>query len=174
MARGKGSGSIYQRKDGLWCASIEAGSVDGKRRKKVVTSKDRAVVERKLQELTEGYQPREFKSRPEYMRAAREIATHTPQQWYAKLRSLPKTCRYCDTALNHFNMVKDHMIAIEAGGSDGIDNVQPLCWECNVEKARTPHDQYVFKGTKPRPFRVLPVRCNEYQRVMEKRSAWQR
>lgn len=171
--RGKGAGSLYQRKDGLWCAAIELEPVDGKRRKKVVASKDRNVVEAKLQEWSAGYQPPKFKTRPEYLREARKIATHTPREWSAKVRASSKHCRYCETELHYFNMVKDHMIALEVGGSDGIDNVQPICWECNVEKATTPPDEFVYKGTKPRPFSVLPIRRKEYERVMEKRRARQ-
>lgn len=171
--RGKGSGSLYQRKDGLWCATMEAGSVDGKRRQKVVRSKDRSVVEAKLQEWSAGYQPPKFKTRAEYLREARKKATHTPREWGAKVRESSNLCRYCDTALHHFNMVKDHMVALEVGGDDGIDNVQPICWECNVEKATTPPDEYVYAGTRPRPFRVLPARRKEYDRVMEKRRARQ-
>lgn len=143
---------------------------NGKRRRKVVASKDRAVVVVKLAEAV-GDGPGPTKSRAELMRAAQIIATHTPDEWHKKVRESTKICRYCDAALNHFNMVKDHMIAVEAGGSDGIDNVQPICWECNIEKYVTPHDQYIYKGTKPRPFRVFPIRRPEYDRVMEKRAS---
>lgn len=167
MSKHKG-GSIYQRGDGLWCVAIEVGIVDGKRKRKVITSKDRDKVVAKLAELAVSKPPK--KSRAEYLREARQIATHTPTQWYAKLRTLPDLCRYCDTQLNHFNMVKDHMIALEAGGSDGIDNVQPLCWECNIDKRTTPHDVYVYTGVKPRPFSVFPKRRPEYERVIAKRN----
>jgi integrase len=44
MVRGKGEGGIYQRADGLWAASIELPSHDGKRRRKVITSKSKAKV----------------------------------------------------------------------------------------------------------------------------------
>lgn len=161
-------GTIYQRRDGLWCVAIEAGTVNGKRKRKVITSKDRDKVVAKLEELATPKTPK--KTRAEYLREARAIATHTPSEWYAKLRTLPKICRYCDTALNHFNMVKDHMIALEAGGSDSIDNIQPICWECNVDKRTTPHDEYTYTGSKPRPFSVFPKRRPEYERVMAKRN----
>lgn len=164
-----GAGTIYQRKDGLWCAAINAGTVNGKRKRKVTASKDRAIVEARLAEWTANAES--IRTRAEYMRDARAIATHKPSEWWAKVRSLPKICRYCDTALNQFNMVKDHMIAVEAGGSDGLDNVQPICWECNMEKHITPHDQFVYRGIKPRPFSVLPIRRAEYDRMIEKRKA---
>jgi integrase len=46
--RGKGEGSVYKRDDGLWCASVELPSATGKRRRKVISSKDKATVIRKL------------------------------------------------------------------------------------------------------------------------------
>jgi hypothetical protein len=163
-------GSIYQRsKDNLWCATIELGVIDGKRRKKVVASKDRAVVEAKLLEMNPNIRPVGHRSRAENMRAARAIATHKGSEWHAKVRASPNECRYCDTALNGFNMVKDHMIAVEVGGSDGIDTVQPICWECNFFKAKTPHDQFTYDGPKPRPFTVMPVKRKEWERGLEKR-----
>lgn len=45
MTRGQGEGSLYQRRDGMWCASIELPEgLDGKRRRKVIARKDKAVV----------------------------------------------------------------------------------------------------------------------------------
>ena len=42
--RPKGEGGVYQRADGLWCASVELPSPDGKRRRKVITRKDKGAV----------------------------------------------------------------------------------------------------------------------------------
>jgi integrase len=42
MARGKGEGSIFQRQDGLWAASVDLGrKPDGKRWRKTVYGKTR-------------------------------------------------------------------------------------------------------------------------------------
>jgi integrase len=46
--RGKGEGSVYLRSDGLWCAAVELPPLNGKRRKKIVTSKSKAEVLRKM------------------------------------------------------------------------------------------------------------------------------
>lgn len=46
--RGKGEGSVYQQKDGLWAVAIELPSHDGRRRRKVIRRKEKRAV---LQEL---------------------------------------------------------------------------------------------------------------------------
>mgnify|MGYP003300506436 CR=1 FL=1 len=52
MARGKGEGSLYKQADGLWAASVTLPPGPGnKRRRKVIRSKNKAVVQKKLQDL---------------------------------------------------------------------------------------------------------------------------
>ncbi|CCF85557.1 tyrosine-type recombinase/integrase [Nitrolancea hollandica] len=46
--RGHGEGSIYQRDDGRWCASVNLGYVDGKRKRKDIYGKTRKEVAEKL------------------------------------------------------------------------------------------------------------------------------
>jgi len=47
-------GTVYRRADGLWCAPVELGIIDGKRRKKVFAAKDRdAAVAKRDAYLTE-------------------------------------------------------------------------------------------------------------------------
>ncbi len=46
--RGKGEGSVYQQKDGLWAVAIELPPHDGNRRRKVIRRKEKRAV---LQEL---------------------------------------------------------------------------------------------------------------------------
>ncbi len=46
--RGQGEGAIYQRSDGRWCASVDQGWEDGKRKRKVIYGKTRREVADKL------------------------------------------------------------------------------------------------------------------------------
>ncbi len=46
--RGHGEGSIYQRKDGLWCCQVDLGWIDGKRRRKYLYGKTRREVAEQL------------------------------------------------------------------------------------------------------------------------------
>lgn len=49
--RGSGEGSIYQRADGSWCAMVDLGMVNGKRKRKFVYGQSRKEVTEKLQQL---------------------------------------------------------------------------------------------------------------------------
>jgi integrase len=49
--RGHGEGSVYKREDGAWCASIDLGMVNGKRKRKMVYGKTRKEVAEKLKTL---------------------------------------------------------------------------------------------------------------------------
>jgi len=49
--RGAGEGSIYQRADGSWCAMVDLGMVNGKRKRKFVYGSSRKDVAEKLKQL---------------------------------------------------------------------------------------------------------------------------
>jgi len=70
------------------------------------------------------------RKRSERLSAAREKATHSRQEWEAMLFAFP-TCVRCGSGEQ---IVKDHIVPIYQGGTDGIDNLQPLCMKCNVSK----------------------------------------
>lgn len=46
--RPKGEGAVYQRADGRWCASLDLGIVNGRRKRRVVYGKTESEVKRKL------------------------------------------------------------------------------------------------------------------------------
>lgn len=69
--------------------------------------------------------------RGERLAKARSIARHTNYQWMALLEFHNSQCLKCGT---NENIVKDHIVPIYKGGSDGIDNIQPLCRSCNAGK----------------------------------------
>ena len=62
--------------------------------------------------------------------AARKLAKHTPEQWDALLDLVGRECLRCGADA----YLKDHILPIYLGGSDGIENLQPLCRQCNSAK----------------------------------------
>ena len=69
-------------------------------------------------------------SRSERLKLAREKGTHTQDEW-EEMKDFFGECVKCGKA---DKIVKDHIIPICKGGSDGIDNIQPLCQECQRRK----------------------------------------
>ena len=74
--------------------------------------------------------------RSERLTTAREKGTHTKAEWLA-LKSIFSCCPRCE---GNGEPVKDHIIPIYQGGSDSIDNIQPLCRKCNSQKGAESED----------------------------------
>lgn len=83
-----------------------------------------------MDRMTAARDQRTKKLRRERLSAARAKGTHTVEQWKALQAEFP----YCVRCLCERPTVKDHIIPLYQGGSDHIDNLQPLCGYCNCEK----------------------------------------
>ena len=55
-------------------------------------------------------------------------------EWNAVCARFAFRCAACHQAKA---LTPDHMIPITRGGSDTIDNIQPLCFACNAKKKQT-------------------------------------
>lgn len=66
--------------------------------------------------------------------AARVKGTHTEAQWLGLVAALKCRCVMCGIEIDAAQIQKDHIIPIYQGGSDGIENIQPLCRPCNASK----------------------------------------
>lgn len=70
--------------------------------------------------------------RKERMAKARLLGRHTPEQWNALQAEFGGHCVRCWTT--DYGLERDHIIPIYQGGSDGIENIQPVCPPCNRQK----------------------------------------
>lgn len=57
--------------------------------------------------------------------------SHTLEEWEEVKKHHGYRCVYCGT---DENITKDHIIPLTKGGTDYIDNIQPLCHNCNSSK----------------------------------------
>lgn len=98
---------------------------------------------------------------------AREKGTHTSHEWATLKDICGQLCLRCESRTD---LVKDHITPIYQGGSDSIENIQPLCRSCNSSKGpeaidyrpkdwmerlrnacKTPADNYKTPAPSPTP-----------------------
>lgn len=70
--------------------------------------------------------------RNQRMRLAKLLGTHKKEQWEALKAEFGNRCVRCGT--DEYNVERDHITPIYQGGSDSIENIQPLCARCNCSK----------------------------------------
>lgn len=61
--------------------------------------------------------------------------SHTPKEWADLKSKYNNRCLRCGRS--DIPMTKDHILPITKGGTDNIDNIQPLCRSCNSSKNDT-------------------------------------
>jgi 5-methylcytosine-specific restriction endonuclease McrA len=66
-----------------------------------------------------------------YARERNAIGSHTLQEWEDLKIEFNNRCAFCR---GKKKLTKDHIIPLSEGGTDYIDNIQPLCRNCNSRK----------------------------------------
>ena len=79
------------------------------------------------------------------LRAARAKGTHTEAQWLAYVAAFGCRCVMCGDGLDAGQVQKDHIVPIYQGGSDGMENLQPLCQPCNGSKGPDSFDWAAYR-----------------------------
>lgn len=64
----------------------------------------------------------------------RTNGTHSILQWETLKQKYNYMCLCCKQQEPFIKLTRDHIIPIVRGGSNNIDNIQPLCLKCNMIK----------------------------------------
>lgn len=80
------------------------------------------------------YQKRLMYNRKRRIKKLNALGTHTLQEW-EKLKLFYKNmCLCCKRFEPEITLSEDHIMPLSLGGTDYIDNIQPLCRTCNSRK----------------------------------------
>lgn len=60
--------------------------------------------------------------------------SHTEEEWQELKAFYNYRCLCCGKQEPEITLTRDHVIPLTQGGSDSIDNIQPLCARCNSKK----------------------------------------
>lgn len=70
---------------------------------------------------------------------------HTNKEWEDLKKEYDYTCPSCLKREPEVKLTRDHIISLSKGGSDKIENIQPLCKSCNCKK-HTKDTRYSYRS----------------------------
>ena len=145
--------ACFYRKNG----KIRNKRLDEEREKQIKWSEKSSKGGTKTQQERWGNIKKE--GRGKRLRRAKEKGTHTEEEWKRIQLACGDKCVKCGVEKSQLygdSLCKDHIIPICLGGSDAIENIQPICRNCNTGKTNDTTD-YRPKNWKQRLTNHQPI-----------------
>ena len=112
-------------------------------------NKNRIWKKETLERMSQAQYRRRLRENPNYIPdGGSELRTlhlkqnggfHSKGEWENLLAQYNWTCPACHRSKPEIQLTKDHIIPASKGGSNNIENIQPLCKSCNSKK----HDKII-------------------------------
>lgn len=81
-----------------------------------------------------GYENKLWHNRQRRLRKLGNGGSHTLGEWETLKAQYNWTCPACKRKEPEITLSLDHIVPLSKGGSDNIENIQPLCRSCNSKK----------------------------------------
>ena len=74
--------------------------------------------------------------------------SHTLGEWETLKAQYNWTCYFCEKCEPEITLTEDHIIPLSRGGTDNIENIQPLCVSCNSKKGTKTIQEWIAQKEK--------------------------
>ena len=85
-------------------------------------------------EKGKGLEKKRFTNQRYKARKRNAIGNHNFGEWELLKKQYNFICPACSRQEPQIKLTEDHIVPLSKGGSDNIENIQPLCISCNVRK----------------------------------------
>ena len=127
-SQGKYCLSCHRENSRLWRANNAEKNRESQKKYNIKTGYSRMYA---YKQTDAGKIVNRRKSKAYRSRKAGAIGSHTTEEWYEVLAEYNFKCAICGSTEN---LTEDHIVPLSRGGSDYIENIQPLCSRCNASK----------------------------------------
>ena len=107
--------------------------------------------------LTERERDQHRERQRRYIHRQRAEGDYSTDQWQRLCKYYGNRCVKCGKPGDYRSLEIDHVIPVSKGGTNYIENIQPLCKKCNIEKGnqvidyRPEYEQDFMPGLEPKP-----------------------